>query len=140
MKLLTFSVMVDPYGENPPTFPHPRACPLTSKLVASFDGGMPVYYETTFYRLSTNRQRSHWMLWESFGVDETGKLYFIPVAWCPKKGIPAKMAVQELLRGLWLAHKEDGFDRPNCMDRDSINEVGVISAEEFDSLMQEIWP
>ena len=50
------------------------------------------------------------------------------------------MAVQELLRGLWLAHKEDGFDRPNCMDRDSINEVGVISAEEFDSLMQEIWP
>jgi hypothetical protein len=101
---------------------------------------MPVYYETTFYRLSTNRQRSHWVLWENGGVDERAEQYFIPVAWCPKKGIPAKMAVQELLRGLWLAHKEDGCLSPNCMDTDSINEVGVISYEEFDALIREIWP
>ena len=90
------------------------------------------------YRLTTNRGRRHWILWQSGTVD--GRVFFVPVAYGPCRGpngeeIEALDAASHLLVAAW-AGEDDATDHfcPPMEVR------GLIEGEEFEAMCREVWP
>lgn len=136
------NLVVDVWGENGIGFPHARRPPKTSELIFSFQGGTPYYYVWREYRLSEQRQRRKWLLWESVEGENTDVVctdWLVP-ACCDAKGISAKEAACHLLLAVWEQHREWGYDGPNCMDADEIDAYGLLSDLEVKLMLEIVWP
>jgi hypothetical protein len=87
--------------------------PRSAKLVVNIDlGSNPGSGDVRIYLLSTNRERSSWILWVRL-EDENGK----PVYWRiatgrPYRGYPAKFAAEQLLTKIWQDQADKEGWRP----------------------------
>ena len=82
--------------------------PRSAKLVADLDmGSTPGSGDFRIYRLSTNRERSSWILWLS-GEDENGaySLHCRIATGRPYRGYPAKFAAEQLLTKAWQEERD----------------------------------
>jgi hypothetical protein len=82
--------------------------PRSAKLVADLDlGSTPGSGDFRIYRLSTNRERSSWILWLS-GEDENGaySLHCRIATGRPYRGLSAKFAAEQLLTKAWQDERD----------------------------------
>jgi hypothetical protein len=91
--------------------------PRSAKLVVELDmGGCPGYDLFRGYLLSTNRERSSWILWlEGNHPDGYGRpfLYCRMAEGRPYRGYTAKFAAEQLLIKSWQDERDKwGLDRP----------------------------
>ena len=115
----------------------PRKLTRSARFVAStcIRGGLDISWPTRFH-LSTNRSRSHWILWEEW-EDEWYRWQSEPVAWCRKKGLGPNEAACHLLRAIW----QDAYD---CWGEDwtpgNLESGRLIPLPQLRILVHEIWP
>jgi hypothetical protein len=118
-------------------------CPATRPKSARFVAKVDMFSETSMnertdvYWLSTNRARSHWILWQSYFDDNWCVWEHQVYAYMPRRGRDARQAALALLECGWRAEREAGHltDPPEAIVRD-----GLLSADEIDRLAQSIWP
>lgn len=90
------------------------------------------------YRLTTNRGRKHWILWES-GTDD-GRVFFVPVAHGPCRGphgeeIDALDAASHLLVAAWSGEDDAVGDFAAPLEA-----RGLLEGEAFNAICREVWP
>jgi hypothetical protein len=82
-------------GEDFPAIDCPQSLPRRAVHVATVEWAWsPDHSRTDKLHLSTNKSRSHWILWKGYLDDNTWgpwRWEHSPYAFCAKKGVPAKM-------------------------------------------------
>ena len=118
-------------SDPPPThFDCPRQMPRSARYVAC--GTNPDTSSDSYY-ISTNRSRSHWILWCAWTDWDEGCIERCAVAWCERGGQGERQAAYELLRawcGLCLAD----YEQPPEVDQDG----GMLTPEEVRRLVTEV--
>jgi hypothetical protein len=89
------------------------------------------------YYLSTNRSRSHWILWVDWPGSEAEcgeKLPPLLGAYCERAGIDREAAATLLLRTVWEAEQEDLGGPPHV-----IWQEGLLSKAALEQLGRDVW-
>lgn len=118
----------------------PADIPRTAKHVATVEWAWsPAHSRTDRYRLSTNRSRSHWILWTGYyDEDEFQKWIYWPYAYGPKRGAPAKTAAMYLLLTGWQGEQRE-FESPSDPFH-YLTRSGLLSGDELAMLSEIAWP
>lgn len=88
------------------------------------------------YFVSTNRARTHWLLWSRWYDDDECKWRDALCAYGPKKGVPEKAAATYLLFEDLRRDAEAGkLDRFHW-----IGAEGLLSVPELLAIAREVWP
>ena len=90
------------------------------------------------YRLTTNRGRKHWILWES-GTDDD-RVFFVPVAYGPCRGPNGEEFNALHAAAQLLAAAGNGED--DCTDDfgPPMEARGLLAGEELNEICGEVWP
>lgn len=90
----------------------------------------------TWYSISTNRARTHWIMWVRIEDIESYGFCTYPLAACPKRGLSRDRAAIYLLRRWWQIFR-DTWEGERPMELYNTN---VIEGGYFWALVDEIWP
>jgi hypothetical protein len=103
--------------------------PRSAKMVVYVDlGSGPGGGDYRTYLLSTNRERSLWILWLS-GTEDSGKrLYCQMATGRPYRGYPARFAAEQLLIKSWQDERDLEWWRPDCP---RVMEEGLLNKEDI---------
>ena len=111
--------------------------PKTARFLGTLEWAWGVMHDhVSPYFISTNRGRTHWLLWShSYDYNEYGWVDTL-CAYAPKKSVPQKTAaiylVLEDLRSDAAARKLDQFHW--------IGAEGLLSVPELLAIAREVWP
>ena len=87
------------------------------------------------YWISRTRNKRWWLLWASWYEDSIGKDEYVIYYACEGTFKTKRQAAYSLLRDAWKVDAaEQNLDRPHDIDR-----IGVLSYEDIDNLMNEVW-
>jgi hypothetical protein len=101
--------------------------PRSAKMVAYLDlGSGPGGGDYRTYLLSTNRERSLWILWATAMHDSGKRLYCQIATGRPYRGYPAKFAAEQLLIKSW----QDEVALAEISDRPRVMEEGLLNKED----------
>jgi hypothetical protein len=102
--------------------------PRSAKMVAYLDlGSGPGGGDYRTYLLSTNRERSLWILWAT-ATDDSGKALYCQIATGrPYRGYPAKFAAEQLLIKSW----QDERDLEGLSDGALVRGEGLLNKEDI---------
>jgi hypothetical protein len=118
--------------ERPAT--RPRSATFLAKCAWSWG---PANSRVDAYYLSTNRSRSHWILWVEWPGSEAEwgeKLPPLIGAYCERAGIDRETAATLLLRTVWEAEQESLHGPPT-----EIWQEGLLSKPTLERLGQDVW-
>lgn len=124
--------------EPPESVPLPARMPRSAKYVGQFEWAWgPNNSLLVAYYLSTNRERTHWLLWVRPYDDNWGKWDEPQVqVYAPKQNVPAKTAAAYLLLDSWTEEiRESSLDHFHW-----INKVDFLSVEELHAIGRVVWP
>jgi len=109
--------------------------PRSAKLVADIDfGSGPGGGDYRTYLLSTDRERSEWILWLMVFDDDTrNRVYGRAAYGSPYRGYPPKYAAERLLTKVlederdigWVAEPPWGVMEPGLLNADDIERIGA---------------
>jgi hypothetical protein len=120
----------------------PDQPPRSARLVARVSWDLsPTSTRVDRYRLSTNRSRSHWILWlGSPGAEaEVGEpVSDQPCAYCERRGVEAREAARLLLYAVWVGDPEWCGSPGGPPDR--LLQEGLLAREDLRTLAAEVWP
>jgi len=126
-----------PYEAEVP-FERPAKCPRSATLLAS---GMwtwgPGNSRSDDYYLSTNRSRSHWILWVDWpdSMLEVGERFPADLrAYCLRSGIDRETAATLSLRTFWESEREELGGPP------SFAGGGLLSGDTLREIARDVWP
>jgi len=113
---------------TPPPIDCPEKLPQRAVHVGTVEWAWsPAHSRQDKLHLSTNKSRSHWILWTGyFDDDETMRWEHFPYAFCVKKGVPAKTAVVYLLLEGWKGDSYIPDEPPHYF-----TSAGLLSADEL---------
>ena len=95
----------------------------------------PAHDRVDTYWISQTRNKQWWLLWASWYEDSIGKDEYVIYYACEGKFETKQQAAYSLLRDAWKVDvAEQNLDRPHDIDR-----VGILSYEDIDNLMKEVW-
>ena len=122
-----------------PTIDCPKERPRSAKFVVYVDWSWsPAHSRGGDYYLSTNKSRTHWILWNgNFDDWDSNKWIFYPYAICPRKGIPAKTAAFYLVLEAWkneMGEGEELYNKPFNIQE------GLLSEDDLDLIADLVWP
>ena len=114
----------------------PLKVPRKSRFVAQIEWSWsPVHSLDETYFLSTNRMKSHWILWGGYYDDNMSfKWEFEAHVNCRRKGIPAKTAAVYLLYYYW---------RQSLLPADIFDMFKIsylLNQEELFAIANRVWP
>lgn len=122
--------------DEPPAIGCPARLPSSAKHVASVVWSWsPANDRKDDYYITSNAERTHWIVWFGYLDPLDYKQVRVPRAYCPKKGLPDKAAAMFLLF-MMFRREQDANEDP-----DPWHEVrpGLLSAEEMSALAAMIW-
>jgi hypothetical protein len=124
-----------------PTIDCPKTLPRGAKYVATVEWAWsPAHSRQDSYHLSTNRSRTHWILWLGY-IDEecwTAKWEHYPRAFCAKRGMPAKTAAFYLFLEGCRAERAQ-YDGSPEEPFHYVTGEGVLSSRELNLAAQHVW-
>lgn len=130
-------VYVDPNIAAAPT-DLPPSRPRSARLVAEVSWSWsPAHSRTDVYQLSSDRNRSRWILWVEWPYEE-GMEVDHPIAFCPRDKLSPEEAALLLLRFAWQKEREV-YDTPEGPPH-QVDAEGLVSAEQIRSISQVVWP
>jgi hypothetical protein len=144
LKSKTAAVMPEPRcvrWDIPADLEVPKAPPRSARFVAEIDlfSQTPMNARSDRYVLSTNRSRSHWLLWKGFYDDNR----WVPdwdyslYAYMPRAGVPPRAAARALLACGWRAeHQTAALQDPP----EAIVSTGLLSLLDLADIACEVWP
>jgi hypothetical protein len=101
--------------------------PRSAKMVAYLDlGSGPGGGDYRIYSLSTNRERSLWILWLT-ATDWDKPLYGRVATGRPYRGYPARFAAEQLLIKSWQDERAIGW----LQDRARVMEEGLLNKQDI---------
>lgn len=118
----------------------PRTMPRSAQFVAAVDmfSQSVAHERQDRYSISTNRPRTHWLLWHSYYDDEEGEGWVHQIyAYMPRGELKAKEAAIVLLKSGWIAERASRA-LPHRIE--GIVDTGILSAAELDRIADEVWP
>jgi hypothetical protein len=124
--------------EPPESVPLPAKIPRSAKYVGQFEWAWgPNNSLLVAYYLSTNRERTHWLLWVRPYDDNWGKWDEPQVqVYAPKQNVPGKIAAAYLLLDSWTEEvRESKLDHFHW-----INKADFLSVEELHAIGRVVWP
>jgi hypothetical protein len=117
--------------------------PRSAKLVADLDmGSHPGGGDFRKYLLSTNRERSSWILWVEGEDEESSRphsLYCRAATGRPYRGYPARFAAEQLLIKAWQDERdlwhwvppEASIMTPGLLSQEDINRIkGIVFGDD----------
>jgi hypothetical protein len=124
--------------EEPVPIDHPATRPRSATFLAkcAWSWG-PANSRVDAYYLSSNRRRTHWILWVEWPGSEGEwgeKLPPLVGAYCGRAGIDREAAAALLIRTVWEAEQESLGEPPSA-----ICEEGLLSEPTLRQLGREIW-
>ena len=134
-KPANFQFTFRPWGDGPRNFDCPKRIPRGARHLGGVEWAWgPAHSRGDSYFLSTDRAHSRWILWNR-AFDKTEwrpTTHDLPIADCPKRGIPAKKAAVHLLLSAWSTDRVDAFHH--------VTRAGFLSVEELIALRHIVWP
>lgn len=125
-------------------FPCPASRPRSAALVGVIEWAWsPMNNRMDTFHLSTNRQRSHWILWKAlFDEIEVKDGPAQPYAHCARAGIEPKDAAKALLVAGWQGESAEwvGMDCEPLEAFHRLSRAGLLSRREWQALRQRAWP
>lgn len=123
--------------EFPTHFDCPKKMPRTAKYVGGVEWAWsPGHSRQDLYYLSTNRSRTHWILWFGYFDDyDTHRWEHLPYAFGPKIGVSDKDAACELILAGWTNEIKNG-------DVDQFHFVvseGLLSLDDMLKIAECVW-
>lgn len=134
-------ISIDPWADGDLPVDCGEADEVEMMLVLDFVGGSHGCELFRDYQISKNPTNTHWVLWETIEDEEATSaacITYAPVATAPLEIGDDREAAEALLLALWAAHRDGGYDQPNCMD--SYSPSGLLSDEEVRAILAKIWP
>lgn len=125
-------------------FPCPATRPRSAKLLGVIEWAWsPMNNRMDTFHLSSNRQRSHWILWKAvFDEVEVKDGPAQPYAHCPRVGVDPKDAAKALLRAGWLGESAEWVDM-DCEPLEAfhhVNQPGLLTRRDWLALRRQAWP
>jgi hypothetical protein len=126
----------DRYVFTPPPIDCPKKLPQRAAHVGTVEWAWsPAHSRQDRLHLSTNRIRSHWILWTGYFDDnETMRWEHFPYAFCVKKGVPAKTAAVYLLLKGWKGDPDIPDEPPHYFTSE-----GLLSSDELNMVAEVFW-
>ena len=124
--------------------PCPAARPRTAKLVGIIEWAWtPLNNRMDTFHLSTNKPRTHWILWISvFDEIAVRDGPARPYAYCLRAGVAPKAAAKALLIAGWDGESAEWVDM-ECEPMEPfhyLSEPGLLSRREWLALRAQAWP
>jgi len=127
------------YEDEMPIELRPNEMPRSATYIGTAEWAWsPMNNRLDGYFISTNRQRSYWILWAMMLNDEG----FIPkwegqiLTYGPKRGADKKTAALYLIKDLWCYEKNEySLDHFHILDN-----VGLLTVAEFMAIGRAVWP
>ena len=130
----------DPYGEPSPSFDCPSKVPRSAAMLVVFeiDHG-PGYQEGIIYRISSNKKRTHWILWYGYEDPQSFNptFIFVPAAWCSSGKSKKSEAAVLLLIDHWEFMKQE-HDHDFSTGYHVIA-TGLITQDILSAIFSRIW-
>jgi len=115
----------------------PKSMPRTARFLVELEWSWGMFHERqSRYFVSSNRARSHWILWSrSYDDNEecwNEELYM----YAPRKGVPEKVAAIYLLLDTMRYEVEShNLDRFHWIEQE-----GLLDDDDLEAIAQEVWP
>ena len=128
---------VDCEGEDWPVIDCPKRFPRTARFVCGLGSAYsPFHSWEDGYSITTNKGRSHWILWMLYEDPYYYTKHKHPIAWCKRTGISEHDVCCYLLRAWWESQR----DESDMKDYVYVVADGKLSHDEINVLRNEVWP